>query len=189
MTIQLTEIYNGNLNPAQIITSTVFTGGLFLFFSIDEPDNIGYDIGFSLIIQIPTIDRIEDKEIPLKTLDERIASTFDVLHIPDEISRVPFECYVAMNSGRTYENVKLLVATSNTSIDDLKEEIDKISAVQTAELALETAQALNAIAQNAALSILAGSLAPITLGTSTPAIAPLITGSQALLGAGIPLLP
>lgn len=182
MSLSTTLIFNGSIFPDSISTTALFRNGLFLLFSIDEPDNIAYDFGMSLRIIVPTSQRIEEKDIPL-TLEERnLGTSFDIAKIPDEVSRAGFECYCAFNSNRQFDNFRAFVITSDVSLDSLDDKIEKISFVQDLQGALQAAQATNDIAQSIALGILGVSLAPVTLGASA-AIVPALQPSLIPLGA------
>ena len=179
--IEVVEIWSGNLSANKVTISDEFHKALGIFFSLSEPSNIGYDIGLAVITKIPIDNNIAEKEILLNTPLSREVSTFEVIPLPSQIYESSLSSYVAMNSSRKFDNVKLFAIIGNATKENIKDELDKISLVQSFQVIGDTAIIANQLAQNTALALLAGSLIPITLGTSSAALPPLASGSSGLL--------
>lgn len=194
--ISVTRIFQGDINPNDIVTTDYFVGGLFLMFVIDEPDSIGYDFGISLLVEIPLDqeNRIEVKDVILPSPTRNVASTFDIVYIPEEYSRAKFQCYCGFNSNIEIRNLRCYVVTSDVTLDDinidttiLQEILERISQLQTEfrtetlrEIADDIASSLSAQQTNFGLGILSASLAPVTLGASASAV-PLFGSATAIL--------
>lgn len=196
MTITVTEIFNGNLNPLSVETSSVFTDGLFFIFQIDEPDDIGYDFGIALVVQFNTGSSIQTKDVPIRFQSENVTSTFNTASIPAEYRQAGFEMFLGFNSSIPINNLRCWLVSSNATLDTIdddltaiQEQLQQIADVQAEQLALEIAQAVNAVAQSFTLLTFATAFAPLTIGGTTPAIPALTAGINTLIGIGLPLLP
>lgn len=149
-----------------------------------------YELGFSLVVEIPVIGRTITKNIAL--LPEQLRGVFDtfyIVNIPSALYESPYECYctIALSLDAANAPIRIYVFTSDIteettqqSLQEINDKLDALQVGQTLDLAEDAAQIVNSVQNNIAFGILSTSLVPITGGTSTAALPPLATGTAVL---------
>ena len=171
MTIK--RVFNGNLNPEDTNKTESLKGaiGFFIVFP-DSTDELELD--FYLQVEVTnTENRL------LKVDETYTANTLSLYTIPIELQGTELNIYGAILSTFPLF-VEVWGIFSYSTLEEIKDQGDRIENILIQNRIIEYAQIANAIAQNTAISIIAGSLAPVTVGTSLGAV-PLLQGSNATL--------
>ena len=171
MTIK--RVFNNTLSTENINRTDSLKGaiGFFIVFP-DSADEL--EIDFYLQVEVTnTENRL------LKVDETYTANTLSLYTIPMELQGSGLNLYGSI-IGTFSLFVEVWGIFSYSTLEEIKDQGDRIENILIQNRILQLAEIGNEIAQNTALTILAGSLAPITAGTSLGAITPL-QGSNALL--------
>ncbi|WP_324281577.1 hypothetical protein VKI22_10505 [Cyanobacterium aponinum UTEX 3221] len=180
------RVYNGTPNGASITNTESIKGAIALYMiAPDISDEI--EIDFYLQLEISATDN------RLVRLNENFTlDTVVIYPIPLEFQFTDLNIYGAFTSSLG-QNVEIWAIVPENSLADLPDQIEETLKLQRADLAIEVAQAVNAIQQSITLGAIGASLAPLTLGGSAltlPALAGATAGlTTAINTAQLLLLP
>lgn len=171
--MELRLIYDGAVSASGRNISQTFVGGQFLYFDPQAGEGISMEIGVALLIKLPGIggDLLKIWE------DRGFLDTNNLIPIPREVSEAGYELYIALGVAADVPSFRAYVIYSTVTqeslsqqITDLQTEVTTLLENQTTAFNLQLALAGNALVQNAALSIVATGLIPITGGVSGTAV-------------------
>ena len=183
--MELRLIYDGPVNATGRNVSETFKGGQFIYF---DPGADALELGVSLLIKLPGIggDLLKLWE------DRGFLDSDTLIPIPREVSEAGYDLYLGLGTAADVPSFRAYVVYSTVTQESLSEQITALETEvttllenQTTSFNLQLALAGNALVQNAALSIVATGLIPITGGVSGGAVP--VLASNPLLA--LPLLP
>lgn len=197
MTYSANIVLDTTVTGGQIYTTQRFTQPRFIVIdTLALPLTEAYELGFSLVVEIPAIGRTLTRNIAL--LPEKVRGVFDtfyIVNIPPALYQSPYECYCTLALSLNAENapIRVYVFTSDIteetiqqSFDEINQKLDQLQIGQALDLVEDAAQVANSIQNNIAFGLLSTSLVPVTGGTSATALPPLSIGTASFSGLLLP---
>lgn len=173
-------VFDGEVPVNRVVQSQSFKRGQSIIF--DSPElsaDESIEFGLSISGVFSLIGSTKNKVLPTTFLDGNFTlqgNTSLITYLPREISETEVDCLCYLHSTVSF-NLRIYVIKSEVTQEKV---FNAIKDFEFKEIVSDTAQIVNEINQNAALSILGVSLSPLTLGTSLAIEAPLLTGTSVL---------
>lgn len=129
---QLKIIYDGSLPSDQILISDTFKNAQFLLFDVPgQPANVGFEIGFVLVIYVTSISLLgittleKDVILPAQEFQGTLTS-FSVIDIPREYSESGYDLKCSFNSSISLSTFKVYAVTSEVTQESLSTQITEL---------------------------------------------------------------
>lgn len=134
MTATVTQIWNGNTNPAQIDQTATFSNADFVFFVANGvPAGDEFEIAGSITVDIvgtediggfPVPTAYGSKEIPLPI---PVFDTAQVVRIPGELAHTSLNMRLFLSTSYTV-NLTIYAVSSGVTLQDIQEQIEAMGA-------------------------------------------------------------